>query len=1022
LAARPLNRLPALLLAWTLALLIAPALAHACPGAGTANYIGPSGGNWNDGSHWSTASLPTLNQIACVPAGSTVVVDIATAQAGALTVESTAGVTISGGQKLTIGGGTIGIDSALNGAVAVDGTLDMKQNVTLASPGSMSVNGTALIDALGSLTIADGLDITGGGVLQYDGLLLAQGGTAADPVAIAPQLHGSGTFSSAGASPSPVELSGGSIDTGTWELGSGDPAPSWTLNGGVYSHDGPITDVDSGGLGQLVMAGAFLQNTGSDTVYDVYRFDVNAGSDVDFTLGAAGTAHISADYLTVDPGAGHLFEVAAPVHAQELHQISGTLLTAQNKEWTTVVYRWEGGALQSTTPHSGMLTVTGALDMSGAGTRGLDQADLVVTGVGSGDYQYTAGTFTLSNSSKLTIGSGVHFNFGADVDIAGTATETIDNGGIIDKQAGAATGSTISPQVLLSNNGELWVTNAGTKLTLALDPDTLVGGVLTGTYILDGELVIPGAVTGFGGNWQMGASGLLTAGGVDATTTIDHNAANSTITVDNTLILSQNFTNNGTINVATGSLTVSGGKSFTQAAGTLKLSTPGAGVTFTGPATIAGGTLQGVGQVDGSVVNSGGTVAPGNSPGTLTINGDFTQNGTGLFSEEIDGPAAGQFDKLVVTGTATLGGTLVIASTNGYQAPDTQQFQIVDAAGGITGTWGGIVQSPFVPWFDQVYAPNTMVLIANSVSVSDAAANEGSDEVFTISLGQASPTTVSVGWATQDGTAGAGSDFSAASGTVTFAPGETSKTVAVPVTADGQDEPSENFAVNLSNPVNTRIRDANGVGTIGATATAAQVVPPGDIDGFATPPPPIRGKAVNVEPVRGSVLVRLPGAAKFVPLPDAEQVPVGTIVDATKGTVRLFSVGKGGRVQFADFFEGVFQVLQKPGEALTVAKLVGGSFAGCPRLTRASAAAKRKKTSSVRHLWGSGSGQFRTAGRYASATIRGTKWLTDDRCNGTLIRVTAGSVTVRDLTLKKSIVVKRPESYLAPAVKPKKRR
>jgi hypothetical protein len=138
--------------------------------------------------------------------------------------------------------------------------------------------------------------------------------------------------------------------------------------------------------------------------------------------------------------------------------------------------------------------------------------------------------------------------------------------------------------------------------------------------------------------------------------------------------------------------------------------------------------------------------------------------------------------------------------------------------------------------------------------------------------------------------------------------------------------------------------------------------------------------------------------------------------------VRLFSVGKGGRVQFADFFEGVFQVLQKPGEALTVAKLVGGSFAGCPRLTRASAAAKRKKTSSVRHLWGSGSGQFRTAGRYASATIRGTKWLTDDRCNGTLIRVTAGSVTVRDLTLKKSIVVKRPESYLAPAVKPKKRR
>ena len=69
----------------------------------------------------------------------------------------------------------------------------------------------------------------------------------------------------------------------------------------------------------------------------------------------------------------------------------------------------------------------------------------------------------------------------------------------------------------------------------------------------------------------------------------------------------------------------------------------------------------------------------------------------------------------------------------------------------------------------------------------------------------------------------------------------------------------------------------------------------------------------------------------------------------------------------------------------------------------------------MRHLWGSGKGQFRTTGRYASATIRGTKWLTDDRCNGTLIRVTVGAVTVRDQTLKRSLVLKKPKSYLAPA-------
>jgi hypothetical protein len=1006
-------------LAWTLAFLITPALAHACT-LTQAGYIGPSGGNWNDGTHWSTGSLPTTNQVACIPSGSTVVVDITTAEAGSLIVESGAGLTISGGQQLAVGGGTVGIDSDLSGSVGVDGTLEMKQNVVLRSPGSMNVNGLAAIDSLASLTIDNGLDITGGGTIKYDGLLLAQGGTDIDPVTIAPQLTGSGTLSNGGVNPSPVVLTGGSnFDTGTWKLGSGESPPTLTLSGGVYNHDF-ISDRDSGGGGRLVLAGAFLQTTSPDASWEVDEFDMNAGSDVDFSTGGAGTSHMTVNQLSVSPGALHLLEVNAPLQAQQIHQTDGEMALDSSAGWTTIGFHWEGGKVSSTSTHSSSLTVTGALDMSGAGARVLSQADLVVTGIGTQDSPYTAGTFDLTGGSTFTIGPDVRFVFGGDVDIGGTAAETIDNQGIIDKHVGAA-GSTISPQVKMAS-GQLWVSLGGSKLTLVRDPDTLVGGVLvSGTYILDGELVIPGAVTGFGGEWEIGASGLLTAAGVDAMTTIDHVTAGSTMTVQTPLTLAQNFTYDGTIDVQS-SLTVSGGKTYTQQAGsTTKLSNAASTLTLTSPMTVAGGTLKGVGKVDGDVVNSGGTVAPGNSPGTLTITGNFTQNGTGVYQEEIDGPAAGQFDKLSVLGTATLGGTLIIASTNGYQAPDTQQFQIVDAAGGVVGTWGGIVQSPFAPYFEQVYAPNTMVLIANSVSIADAVANEGSDAVFTISLGQAATATVSVDWATQDGTAVAGSDYAASSGTVTFAPGETTKTVAVPVTADGQDEPSENFAVNLSNPVNTRIRNANGVGTIGATATAAQV-PPGDIDGFAKAPPPIQGRAVNVEPVKGTVLVRLPGAAKFVPLPDAEQVPVGTIVDARKGTVRLFSVGKGGRVQSALFYEGVFKVQQKVGQALTTLVLTGGSFAGCPRASRATSAAKRKKTSSVRHLWGSGSGQFRTAGRFASATIRGTKWLTDDRCNGTLIRVTVGSVTVRDLTLKKSIVLKKPKSYLAPAVKPKKRR
>src|SRR5262249_41687553 len=75
---------------------------------------------------------------------------------------------------------------------------------------------------------------------------------------------------------------------------------------------------------------------------------------------------------------------------------------------------------------------------------------------------------------------------------------------------------------------------------------------------------------------------------------------------------------------------------------------------------------------------------------------------------------------------------------------------------------------------------------------------------------------VTVDWATADGSATAGSDYTAASGTLTFAPGETSKTFTVAVIGDTTDEPNETFLVNLSNAANATISDGQGVGTITA--------------------------------------------------------------------------------------------------------------------------------------------------------------------------------------------------------------
>jgi len=84
--------------------------------------------------------------------------------------------------------------------------------------------------------------------------------------------------------------------------------------------------------------------------------------------------------------------------------------------------------------------------------------------------------------------------------------------------------------------------------------------------------------------------------------------------------------------------------------------------------------------------------------------------------------------------------------------------------------------------------------------------------------------------------------------------------------------------------------------------------------------------------------------------------------------------------------------------------------------------AAKKKPKSIRHLWADGSGAFRTQGRYAAAAIRGTIWKTDDRCDGTLVKVTKGAVTVRDLPKRKNVTVKAPRQYLALAPVKKKRR
>ena len=105
-------------------------------------------------------------------------------------------------------------------------------------------------------------------------------------------------------------------------------------------------------------------------------------------------------------------------------------------------------------------------------------------------------------------------------------------------------------------------------------------------------------------------------------------------------------------------------------------------------------------------------------------------------------------------------------------------------------------------------------------SVSDASTTEspGAHLPFTVSLSrpvQSADGTVSVDYATRDGTAKAGSDYRALSGTLAFAVGEQKKTVSVPVFEDVRDDDGETLDLLLSNPVGAVIADGAGAGTIG---------------------------------------------------------------------------------------------------------------------------------------------------------------------------------------------------------------
>ena len=198
------------------------------------------------------------------------------------------------------------------------------------------------------------------------------------------------------------------------------------------------------------------------------------------------------------------------------------------------------------------------------------------------------------------------------------------------------------------------------------------------------------------------------------------------------------------------------------------------------------------------------------------------------------------------------------------------------------------------------------------------------------------------------------------------------------------------------------------------TVSEGEAAPVQDDEGYVVEPE--LATSVAVGPARGQVRVRRPGDSTFTSLESGSELPVGAEVDARRGGVTLTAALPTGEIQTGRFGGGRFVIRQTErgrvdlhlrGRACPQRSVANGSAV-------AQASGKRRRSRSRRRLWGRDKGgRFRTHGRHSHATVRGTRWVVADRCDGTLTRVTEGSVVVRDKVRRKRVIVRVGERYLA---------
>jgi fibronectin-binding autotransporter adhesin len=202
---------------------------------------------------------------------------------------------------------------------------------------------------------------------------------------------------------------------------------------------------------------------------------------------------------------------------------------------------------------------------------------------------------------------------------------------------------------------------------------TIEAGATVGVSTIPGLVVTAGSIAG-AGLIDIGSGARLEAGASNASTSFSGEISGGGAlakTGSGTLTLSST-------NTFTGGTTVTGGKLVVNG-------------SIAGSVTLSNGTLSGSGTADMVAVARGGTVAPGNSIGTFHVNGAVSFVAGSTYQVEVN--AAGQSDRIVASGMATLaGGTVEVLAANGNYAAATN-YSILTAAGGVTGRFAAVTSN-----------------------------------------------------------------------------------------------------------------------------------------------------------------------------------------------------------------------------------------------------------------------------------------------------------------------------------------